>query len=421
MASVVENVNLISTTMESILDFIANDETLSNDFKEYLELSNIELEGEKQFNNVIIQYMLDMKMQNGLRVLEYYRRNNKTYDDIIDALLNSFCCVFKIDKVLSNGYEATCLTSEAKLTLIPMVKMCHLKQIGKNDFILARILELNKVQYILEIHDIISEYNVYKSTVEAIRYMLQNPKCAYYKNEDKHKILEKSVEEFREKFNQCFKNQFIVTTNKCVDELIEYCNKYRLGELVGSYEHLIQKTQKNQYLKIDEFNCDDATFMQKAVGGFSSHKETYDVGLWMDKKRGLYIIPFLETFFKCFSSEDIPMKNECVKEFLTSDKIPPSVIKYACENYNNFFEVINKALKTKFTNLEEVLFNTKTAFLDEGIFSPVTVLFNSDLFSSLIDYNEVNEQKEEEKNVGRNELCPCGSGLKYKNCCAKNI
>ena len=24
------------------------------------------------------------------------------------------------------------------------------------------------------------------------------------------------------------------------------------------------------------------------------------------------------------------------------------------------------------------------------------------------------------KKVGRNELCPCGSGLKYKNCCGKN-
>ena len=24
------------------------------------------------------------------------------------------------------------------------------------------------------------------------------------------------------------------------------------------------------------------------------------------------------------------------------------------------------------------------------------------------------------KKIGRNDLCPCGSGLKYKNCCGKN-
>lgn len=25
------------------------------------------------------------------------------------------------------------------------------------------------------------------------------------------------------------------------------------------------------------------------------------------------------------------------------------------------------------------------------------------------------------KKIGRNDPCPCGSGLKYKNCCGKNV
>ena len=139
----------------------------------------------------------------------------------------------------------------------------------------------------------------------------------------------------------------------------------------------------------------------------------------MDSKRGLYIIPFLDTFFKCFE-EDIEGSIECIKEFLTSDKIPPSVIKYASELNENFFETVNHALKTNFTKLEEVLFNTKAAFIDSSVFSPVTVLFNSDLFSKLIGIKEEDIKKDEAKAVGRNEPCPCGSGLKYKNCCGKN-
>ena len=79
MPSVVDSLNLISKTMESILDFVANDKVLSEDFQQYLEINGIEIESEKEFNNVIIQYVLDMKMQNGLRVLEYYRRNNRSY------------------------------------------------------------------------------------------------------------------------------------------------------------------------------------------------------------------------------------------------------------------------------------------------------------------------------------------------------
>lgn len=33
--------------------------------------------------------------------------------------------------------------------------------------------------------------------------------------------------------------------------------------------------------------------------------------------------------------------------------------------------------------------------------------------------SEYNEMKKESKKVGRNDLCPCGSGLKHKKCCGK--
>lgn len=418
MPSVVDSLNLISKTMESILDFVAQDEALSNDFQQYLEINNIEIETEKEFNNIIIQYMLDMKMQSGLRVLEYYRRNNQSYDDIITALENSICSVFKVEKILSNAYEVTCLTSEIQTTLIPMVKMAHLKQIGKFDYISARIIELDNVQYILEIYDVISEFDAYKATMEAIKYMLQNPKIAHYKNEAKKDTLEKSTLEFYEKFKELFKKDFIITTNKKVDELIQFFNNYRLDGEIKDYSHLIEKAPKLEYLKIEELNCSDDTFAQTAIGGFSTHKKIYDVALWVDKKRGLYIIPFLETFFACFKNE-IENKTECIKEFLTSDKIPPSVIKYTLENNENFFKVINEALNVNFSNLEEVLFNTKAVYLDSGVFSPVTVLFNSDLFSTILHYEKI-ENEPKEKEPARNELCPCGSGLKYKKCCGRN-
>ena len=39
--------------------------------------------------------------------------------------------------------------------------------------------------------------------------------------------------------------------------------------------------------------------------------------------------------------------------------------------------------------------------------------------------NQINDQTQEknfeEKKIGRNEHCPCGSGKKYKNCCGKVI
>ena len=90
------------------------------------------------------------------------------------------------------------------------------------------------------------------------------------------------------------------------------------------------------------------------------------------------------------------------------------------ENNENFYDVINSSLNTNFSNLEEILFNTKAAYVDSGVFSPVTVLFNSELFSTILNIEE-KEQKQDEntQSAKRNELCPCGSGLKYKKCCGR--
>lgn len=419
MPGLVDNLTLISETMEKILDFVAKDDALSQDFEKYLEINNIEIETEKQFNNIIIQYMLDMKMQSGIRVLEYYKRNNPTDEKILNSLLDSFCGVFKVEKISASTFDVECLTSGAKFELVPMVKMSHLKQIGKYDYIEARILELDNVQYILEIYDVISEFNLYKATLNAIKYMLQAPKSAYYKNEAQKEKLSKSAQDFYKNFIECFKNEYVITTNKKIDELIEYFNKFRLGEKDKSYENLIEKVDKNRYIKIDELNSEDDNFIKNAIGGFSSHKETYDVALWIDKKRGLYVLPFFETFMKSFK-EDIEGKQDCIREFLTSDKVPPSVIKYAKDNNDNFFEVVNEVLDTEFSQIEELLFNTKAAFAQDDVYSPTIILFNSDLFSNLVEIKKSEESKETSKETGRNELCPCGSGLKYKKCCGKN-
>ena len=61
MISVVDSLNLIGQTMDSILDFLAQDEELSQDFQKYLEINEIEIETPKQFNNFVIEYILDMK------------------------------------------------------------------------------------------------------------------------------------------------------------------------------------------------------------------------------------------------------------------------------------------------------------------------------------------------------------------------
>ena len=199
MPGVIESLDIISKTIDSLMEFLASDETLAKDFEQYLETNKIEVNSQNEFNNIVIQYLLDMKMQDGLKVLEYYRRNNPAQDEIIKALENSFCGVFRINKILSNAFDVKCLTSNVDLTIIPMVKMEHLKTIGKYDYIEARILELDNTLYILEIYDVISEFNTYKALSEGIKNLIQNPKSEYFKNEIQKEKLEKSVSEYYDK------------------------------------------------------------------------------------------------------------------------------------------------------------------------------------------------------------------------------
>ena len=40
-------------------------------------------------------------------------------------------------------------------------------------------------------------------------------------------------------------------------------------------------------------------------------------------------------------------------------------------------------------------------------------------FSLLRELSEIKKDHPPKKKVGRNELCPCGSGKKYKKCCGR--
>lgn len=49
-----------------------------------------------------------------------------------------------------------------------------------------------------------------------------------------------------------------------------------------------------------------------------------------------------------------------------------------------------------------------------GIYSPFGGTDN------LLNFDELKPYVRSDKKVGRNDPCPCGSGLKYKKCCGKN-
>ena len=84
--------------------------------------------------------------------------------------------------------------------------------------------------------------------------------------------------------------------------------------------------------------------------------------------------------------------------------------------YKNFMSRINEILGTSYT-INSLTDTYKPQSDDNENISTAAILYASKVFSQIM-------QREEESSVtavkaGRNELCPCGSGKKYKKCCGR--
>ena len=415
--SIVDKLSALSEEMESLLDFIATDKKIGEDFESYVEENNLKIEKQSQLNIALIEYLLDGKMQDNTRVLDYYlTQDAQKNPQVVEAYKNSTTSVFEITKVLKNAYETYSLTCEKEFCLIPLVKMVNLRGIAKGDFICARVIEFEGEYYLLEIYDVISSLNFYKAASEALKYLITNSNCAVFQNDEKLNKIKNSVEEFKQSFKKVFNEKnSIITTNKLADELINAYNEQ------SDPTQYIQNVDEYKFFNIKEYSDGD-DFIENAIGGFSKHNCLYDIGFYFDESEGPYIIPFLGTFYKIFETFDngefkIEGAKECVREFLKSDKVPKSLIAQVAKKYENFLDVVNSALETSFNSTSQVLERFKGT--ENAKFSPMIVLYNSKVFGEILGLKEEDEAPKYE-NIGRNDPCPCGSGKKYKKCCGAN-
>lgn len=358
MTSIVDKINKISSTIDKLFDFVANDETLSSEFEKYLEKNQIEVHTQAQIGDVLIGYLLDEK-----DVLDKYLEKN----EVVEALKDSFCSVFEVKLAGKNSFEAYSLTNEMNFTLFPLVKMINLRTVCRGDFIAARVIKLGDEYFILEIFNVIGASRAHLAQRETVKCLVQSSKNAYWNNEIKQTQLRGSVCEFTEKFEDFFRKSVVTTTNRRVDELLEIFNTFCETGSRTDYAHLIEEPCEYRYFNLDDAQDDD--FVASTLGGFSKHAETYDIALYCDKKYGIFLIPFYETVLRM------------------NDK---------------------KALEELFEKYKK------------PDFSPTTVLYNSKTFSKMLGYKECKETAKS-ADTGRNEPCPCGSGNKYKKCCMVSI
>ena len=413
--TVIDKINEINDTIKEIFDFTQKNEIIKSDFDEYLSTigaGNISL---NQMEKIFLPYIFERKIGDKF-ILEMFKEAAGG-KDITESLLNAQASVFEIKKILKNGFELYNLINEKTYTVLSLTKMTNFRGVYAGQYIVARIFEFKGDYYVIEITNVLSHSQKEEAYRYAVMKLVHNPRMLYFDNPEKEEEVKDTIKEMYGKFIKTFNKDIILTTNKHADDIIGAFNE---GEEIDLSDKGCD-IESCRFFHVKELDNNYGNFLENSMGGFSSHNETYDVAVIFDENNGLYAIPFYQTFCKIFEGEKVENAKACIEYFLTNDSIPDTILKRVAEQYPNFTELINNILETNY-NLETLLQTYKPEYLENKIYSSATILYCSNAFSEIFEY--ISEPKQQvpavSAKVGRNELCPCGSGKKYKKCCGKN-
>ena len=423
----------INDTIKSIATFIQSDGSVSPDFQEYLKTIGANRRGAVNFQSACFTYIFERKLGEDYKSIpEIFLENGDlkaSEKKIVKSLDKSMSSVFEIKKILKNGFEFYNIINEKSYNVTSLIKMSNFRGLGIGQYIVARIMTYDKEAYLLEISGVLPTTRREDAYRFSVAKIIQNPEIVYLDNPEKQEEIEEDIQEVYDKFVEFFGSEEVLTTNKFADELIGMFNDYAEDGVKADYKDKLQTPETFKFFNVSEFNNSYDNFLENSLGGFSSHKETYDVGIIYDKELGMYAVPFWGTFNKIFevsNPADIENYDKCIQYFLTNDKFSANLIKRAAKKHKNFLPVINGLRKTDYT-LKELLEKFKSRYLEQKIYSSTTVLYKSKAFASTLGLIEEEESMNnlpegvDLSKIGRNDPCPCGSGKKFKKCHGANL
>lgn len=430
--TVIEKLNDINDVIKELFEFVQTNEQTKTDFHEYLATMSALNATPSQMEKLFIPYVFERNLGEPAKsVIQIFNDNgNPKNKEVANSLLTAQYSIFRVEKILKNGFDLFNLTNEKQYNVLSLTKMTSFRGLGIGEFIVARIFKHEGEYYLIGIDNMLSADKVKDAVRYAIMKIVQTPWLVYEDNKAKEEEILSDIKAMSEKFSETFNSDEFITTNRYADTVIGILNgEDKIEDL--NIEEATKPLNEYKYFTIQELNNDYDNFLENSLGGFSSHTELYDVGIIMDKELGLYSIPFYKTFCTIFEDKSkVKDVKGCVNYFLTNDSISDRMLRRIADKYPNFMEVINEVLEKDYT-LDSLIETYKSEYLKRKIYSSTSVLYHSTVFSTSIELiSELEDTVQQDEavqeqiytsnvKVGRNDPCPCGSGKKYKNCCLK--
>ncbi len=418
----------INNTIKDMAMFIQSDASVGPDFQEYLKTIGANRKSGINFQGACFNYIFERRLGETYKSIPsiYLEKADlkAPVKKIVKNLDKSMSSVFELKRVLKNGFELYNIINEKTYNVTSLIKMTNFRGLGSGQYVVARIMKQDDEVFLLEISGVLPTRRRDDAYRFSVARIIQNPEIVYLDNPEKQEEIEEDIKEVYDKFIEFFGQDEVITVNKHADDLIGKFNDFAEDGKKGSFKKLIEEPKEYKFFNVSEFNNSYDNFLENSLGGFSSHKETYDVGIIYDKELGMYAVPFWGTFNKIFEAKnpaEVENYDKCIRYFLTNDKFSANLIKRAAKKHKNFLPVVNGLFKTDFT-LKELLEKYKSRYLEQKIYSSTTVLYKSKAFSSTLGLIEEEEEKLplpegiDLSKIGRNDPCPCGSGKKFKKC-----
>lgn len=430
--TVIEKLNDINDVIKELFEFVQTNEQTKTDFHEYLATMSALNATPAQMEKLFIPYVFERNLGEPAKsVIQIFNDSGSAKNkEVAKSLLNAQYSIFRVEKILKNGFDLFNLTNEKQYTVLSLTKMTNFRGIGIGEFIVARIFQHEGEYYMIGIDNMLSADKVKDAIRYAIMKIVQTPWLVYQDNPKKEEEIQNDIKSMSEKFKETFNSDEFITTNRYADTVIGILNgEDKIEDL--DIKEATKPLKEYKYFTIQELNNDYDNFLENSLGGFSSHTELYDVGIIMDDELGLYSIPFYKTFCTIFEDKSkVKDAKGCINYFLTNDSISDKLIRRIADKYPNFIDTINEILEKDYT-LDSLIETYKSEYLKRKIYSSTSVLYHSTVFSTSIELiSELEDTVEQDEvlqeqihtsnvKVGRNDPCPCGSGKKYKNCCLK--
>lgn len=429
-----EQNKIFNNVMNKIFAYINSNLNIKKDLEDYYKAIGINKNNKTILNSYTINYIFERKLgknKDNIFTIALNEISPLTNEEkeIITSFKNNIDGIFEVQKLSENHIQLFNIINEKLYKTKILSKKTNFKNLSVGHFIFAKVINYKNDYYLYHITDHINYQNRKVAFQIAISRLIQNPSLLCYDNPEKLEQLKNSSKIFKDKFIELFNTDCILTSNRSIDDLVELLNDYIENNIVpnsNEIKKLINPIENSQYFDLNEIKQNTDIIIQ-AKNGFSAQNKTYNVGLLVDEQTGLHIAPFIDIFYNIFKDENykkIYKFKDCILQFVTNKQYPPIILKSAYSKFGDIvIDRINEILDKKYNNIDEIILDNKKDYLDNPYVSSTITLYSSYAFKKLLvatQENAVNQETMIQK-IGRNEPCPCGSGLKYKKCCGQTI